>query len=84
MRRKRQRISVTLAVLVLGLVVGWIAGERAPAPSVSDLWAQTPVESESTGSRLQPGLERVSAFRMPYFSFKALLRQVPATTGQQP
>jgi len=86
MRRKRLRISVTLAVLLFGLLVGWIAGERVPSPPQGDAWAQqqATVESEGTDSRVQPGLDRVSAFRMPYFSFKALVRSTPASTGQQP
>ena len=86
MRRKRQRISVTLAVLVLGLLVGWIAGERAPMPRIGNAWAQqqTTLEAEGHASPVRPRLDRVSAFRMPYFSFKAALRPMPASIGQQP
>lgn len=86
MRRKRQRISVTLAVLVLGLVIGWIAGERAPSPKMENAWVQqeTTFEAEGHANPVRPRLNHVSAFRMPYFSFKAVVQPLSAGAGQQP
>ncbi|HET9049410.1 MAG TPA: hypothetical protein VFN29_10675 [Chiayiivirga sp.] len=77
MRRKRLHLSVTLAVLGLGFVVGWIAGER---PTVSsNAWAGVATGVENPVTEVLR--ERQSALRMPYFSFKNILPRPQGEPG---
>jgi hypothetical protein len=77
MRRKRLHLSVTLAVLSLGFVVGWVAGERPSA--ATDGWAR--VESAARNQVTEVMRERQSALRMPYFSFKNILPRPQGAPG---
>ncbi len=81
MRRKRLNISVTLAVLTLGLVVGWVAGERPTSVDVDSTMAHQEgpqVERVSVPLTLR---QRYSALRMPYFSFKNILPRPQGEPG---
>ncbi len=86
MRRKRQRISVVLTVLALGLVVGWVAGDKPEAVTVEAM-AHVQVETadqvaeEVEATAVHHVLEPGSAFRMPYFSFGTMLPRVPSTSS---
>ncbi len=78
MRRKRLRISVTLAVLGLGMAIGWALGTPAPHHGADDVAAaqMQPSTRNDAQTRFELARKRGHAFQMPYFSFKTLASPV--------
>lgn len=84
MQRAKLQLAVVVAVLTLGSVIGWFAGE--PPRHCPSTAASTPavveqvVEVEDSNTVRQVSRSN-HAFKMPYFSFKTLLRQAPLKPG---
>ena len=81
MRRKRLHLSVTLAVLGLGMALVWAFGAPGSQPPGHDAVVSHVLEAADTQPLVEHEGRQDHAFRMPYFSFKALARPVPAPTG---
>ncbi len=84
MQRETLKLSVAVAVLVLGVVIGWFAGEPAttnPSRTGQLPFAMEMVVEEDAADAITQVRKTTNAFQMPYFSFKVLLPQPPTRPG---